>query len=79
MKEKLSRSELLDLMEKVIAHDATEKQVDEWKYIIRCNVPHPQLNKLIRSGLSPEEIIDRALAYQPVQLGRSSLEVEGTE
>ena len=75
MTSKLSRNELIELGERVLAHDGTEQEVDEWLDIIQSNVPHPEVgNLMFQSELSVEEIIDLALAYQPVPLGPSSLE-----
>jgi hypothetical protein len=72
---KLSRSELIELVQKVLDIEGTEQQLDERLYLIRCNVPDPGVLDLIYgTELSAEEIIDRALAYQPVLLGPSSLD-----
>ena len=75
MVKKLSRIEMIELLKKIIDVAGSERQLDEWLYLIRCNVPHPEVGDLIfRTELSAEEIIDRALAYQPVLLGPSSLD-----
>ncbi len=72
---KLSRRELIELVEKVLNVEGTEQQLDERLYLIRCSVPDPGVLDLIYgTELSAEEIIDRALAYQPVLLGPSSLD-----
>ena len=71
---KLSRIELIALVEKLHSDEGTEQQDAEWLDLVCKNVPHPQIGRLLRSELCAEEIIDRALAYQPVPLGPSSLE-----
>lgn len=71
---KLSRDELIELVEKLLSIEGTEQQEAEWRYIIRCNVPDPGVGDLYGTELSAKEIIDRALAYQPVLLGPSSLD-----
>ena len=73
MVEKLSRKQLIELVEKLLSNEGTEQQDDEWLHLVKCNVPHPRMNNLIyRTDLSAEEIIDQALAYEPVPLGPSS-------
>ena len=71
---KLSRSELIELVEKLLSNEGTEQQDAEWLHLVCCNVPDPGVIDLIQMELPAEEIIDRALAYQPVPLGPSSLE-----
>lgn len=69
---------MIELVDKVFAHEGTEQQGDEWLDTIQCHVPHPEVgNLMFQSELSAEEIINRALAYQPVQLGPSSLKSSG--
>lgn len=75
MSNKLTRNELVELAEKILNIEGTEQQLVEWRHLIRCNVPDPGVIDLMyETELSAEEIIDRALAYQPVLLGPSSLE-----
>lgn len=71
---KLSRSELIELVEKLLSNEGTEQQDVEWLHLVCCNVPDPGVIDLIRMELSAMEIVDRALAYQPVRLGPSSLD-----
>ena len=80
MMDKLSRSELIELVEKVLNIEGTEQQLAEWRYIIRCNVPDPEVTDMIyETELSAEEIIDRALAYQPVMLGPGTVDMSSEE
>ena len=75
MMKKLSRTEMIELLEKILNVEGSERQLDRWLYHIECNVPHPEVGNLVyKTKLSAEEIIDRALAYQPVLLGPSSLD-----
>ena len=45
------------------------KEIDELLNILKKNVPDPAVSDLIYwDDLSPEEIIDKALSYKPIQL-----------
>ncbi len=71
----LSRNELIDLVEKIMEDQGNEQEIDQWLEIIDQNVPHPEISNLIfwnDKDCSAAEIVDTALAYQPILLPPSS-------
>lgn len=71
MIEKLTREELISLVSKIVECEGTEEEIDEMIEIVKNNVPHPEVSDLIywnEEDLTPEQIVDIALAYKPVQL-----------
>lgn len=76
---KLSKEELVELLKKLISGIGTEEQDELWLKQIEQSVPHPEVVNLIfwdERNLSPEEIIDEALAYKPIILGAPTLTSE---
>jgi len=70
---KLSKVELVDLVRRICAAEGTEEQQEEMMNLLRANVPHPEVSDLIYYPpgdveLSPEEIVELALAYKPIRL-----------
>lgn len=71
MENKLSRLELIELVEKIMKLKGTEEQIDNMIEELERNVPHPEVSDLIfwnEEELTPEKIVDIALAYKPIQL-----------
>jgi translation elongation factor EF-4 len=66
----MSREELIELVNEIIdVKGKTEEQIDELVEILIKNVPHPAVTDLIYfENLTPEEIVDKALSYKPIQL-----------
>jgi len=66
----MTREKLIDLVKEIITvENKTEKEIDELLNILKKNVPDPAVSDLIYwNDLSPEEIIDKALSYKPIQL-----------
>jgi hypothetical protein len=66
----MERKELIDIVNKIISIDGkTEAEINELVLILSKNVPHPAVSDLIYfDTLTPEEIIDKALSYKPIQL-----------
>ncbi len=67
MTNKLSREELIILVEKIINCEGTEEEIDQMIEIVEKNVPHPEVSDLIfwdEEDLSPEQIVDKALNYK---------------
>lgn len=70
------RSDLIRLVQHIMAAQGTEEEIAQWVNDFKNRVPHPHAANLIyyphRSGLgndpSAEEIVDAALAYKPIQL-----------
>lgn len=71
MESKLSKLELIELVEKIMKSKGTEEEIDNMIEEIERNVPHPEVSDLIfwnEEELTPEQIVDIALAYKPIQL-----------
>lgn len=67
----LSRQELIALVTKIVNAEGTEEELDQWLEMVMRQVPHPQVSDLIfwhGPELTPEEIVDAALSYQPIVL-----------
>ncbi|MEK4043311.1 hypothetical protein NSU18_06575 [Paenibacillus sp. FSL H8-0048] len=67
----LSRQQLISLVTKIVNAEGTEAELDEWMEVVASNVPHPGVSNLIfwnEPELTPEEIVDAALSYQPIVL-----------
>ncbi|MDP1511233.1 bacteriocin immunity protein [Paenibacillus sp. CMAA1739] len=70
-RQKLNRSELIQLVEKIIRCEGTEEELDNMLNVVMQNTPHPEISNLIYwddRGLSAAEIVDEALRYQPIIL-----------
>ena len=71
MEKKLSRLELIELVDKIMKSKGTEEEIDNMIEELEKNVPHPEVSDLIfwnEEELTPEQIVDIALAYKPIQL-----------
>jgi hypothetical protein len=70
----MTRDELVQAVRRIIDADGTEAELHELMALVERNVPHPAVSDLIfypPNGveLSAEEVIEIALAYQPIQSG----------
>jgi hypothetical protein len=69
---RLAKSELIRLVDDIMnARFATDEDLNEALEIFKANVPHPQASDLIfysEREMTPEEIVNIALAYKPIQL-----------
>ncbi len=71
MTQKLSREELVRLVEKIIRVEGTEEEIDAMLDLFGRSVPDPEAERLIYwsdEDLTAEEIVDRALSYKPIIL-----------
>lgn len=71
MPPQMPRNELVQLVDRIVRSDGTEQQIDEWIQTFAANVPHPEVCNLIfyvDPPLTAEQIVDKALAYQPIRL-----------
>lgn len=78
----MSRDELIDLVRRIMAAEGeTEEEADALVELFEANVPHPRASNLIfwpeheigeRRELTPEEVVDLALSYEPIPLGPAS-------
>jgi len=66
----MTREELINLVKDILdLENKTEKEIDKLMDILKQNVPDPDVSDLIYwNDLTPEEIVDRALRYKPIQL-----------
>ena len=71
MLKKLTREELINLVNKIVECEGSEEEIDEMIEVVKRNVPHPEISDLIywnEEELTPEQIVDKALDYKPIQL-----------
>src|SRR5215211_1961755 len=75
MTQRLSRDELVDLVGKLMRAEGSAVDLEAWLDLIERNVPCPTgyVSDLIfwppdGQDLSAEEVVDRALAYRPIEL-----------
>lgn len=64
------REELIKLVKDIVnVENKTEKEIDKLTKILEQNVPDPEVSNLIYyNELTPEEIVDKALSYKPINL-----------
>lgn len=66
-----TRDELIELVRKISECDGTEDEINSWILLLEESVPHPSVSDLIfypDKPLTPAEIVDEALAYNPLFL-----------
>lgn len=71
MLKKLTRDELIKLVNKIVECEGSEEEIDEMIEVVKRNVLHPEISDLIfwnEEELTPEQIVDKALEYKPIQL-----------
>ena len=71
MLKKLTREELTNLVNKIVECEGSEEEIDEMIEIVKRTVPHPEISDLIywnEEELTPEQIVDKALNYKPIEL-----------
>lgn len=71
MDRKLSKEELIDLVEKICDVCGDEDQIDNWIEIIEKETGCPEVSDYIyweKENLSPKEIVETALSYKPILL-----------
>ncbi|SKA06308.1 hypothetical protein SAMN04488128_102546 [Chitinophaga eiseniae] len=65
----MTRSELINIVRKIANAEGSEKEQDRLLDLLMQNVPDPDVaNYIFCDDLTPEEIVDKALAYKPIQL-----------
>lgn len=73
MREKLSKAELIQLVEKIISGQGTEQEIYKWLKLVELNVPDQGVSDIIYwpstrgqpDNLTAEQIVDIALSYKP--------------
>ena len=67
--EKLTRDELVELVRKTMNCEGSEEEIDEMTFLLMKNVIDPQVtNYIYYDEKTPEEVVDLALSYKPIQL-----------
>ncbi|MGE1102025.1 bacteriocin immunity protein [Peribacillus simplex] len=67
MSKKLSKEELVELVNKICNPQLSDEEVSEYIEILEDNIPHPAPSDLIfwnDEDLSPEEVVEIFLAYK---------------
>ena len=62
---------LINLVNKIVECEGSEEEIDEMIDMVKKNVPYPDISDLIywnEEELTPEQIVDKALEYKPMQL-----------
>jgi hypothetical protein len=65
------REELIALVRRIVGCEGTEEAIEAWLDELQSRVPHPAVTDLIyhhEPELTPEEVVDVALAYRAVPL-----------
>lgn len=69
MNNKMGRNELIKLVKKIMDCEGTEEEIDGMISKLEQNVIDPDVSDYIYyDALTPEQIVDKALAYKPIVL-----------
>jgi hypothetical protein len=72
--QKLTRQEMIDLVERLMLGDGSEEDAGKWLESLEASTSNPNVGDLIfypapgNENLSAEEIVDRACEYRPFEL-----------
>ena len=65
----MTREELILLVDKIMKCQGSEEEIDEMMELLEKNVIDPEVsNYIFYEENTPEEVIDKALAYKPIIL-----------
>lgn len=65
----MTREELISLVEKIMKCQGSEEEIDEMIKLLEKNVVDPEVtNYIFYEENTPEEVVDKALAYKPILL-----------
>jgi hypothetical protein len=65
----MTRDELILLVDKIMKCQGSEKEIDEMIKLLKKNVIDPEVtNYIFYEENTPEEVVDKALAYKPIVL-----------
>ena len=65
----MTREELIRLVEKIMVAEGTEQELDAMLDLLMDKVADPEVsNYIYYDDLTPEQVVDKALAYRPIQL-----------
>jgi hypothetical protein len=62
---------MIEVVEHLMRGEGDDDQVAAWLEALRRSAPHPRISDLIfypEEDLTAEQIVDRALAYRPIEL-----------
>ncbi len=65
------RQQLIELVRKISQATGSEAEINNWITLVENSVPHPAVSDLIfhpSEEMTPEEVVDKALSYRPIQL-----------
>ncbi|WP_228811675.1 hypothetical protein [Nocardia otitidiscaviarum] len=70
----LDRGQLVELVARIASAEGSDEQLDEWLTQLTNTVADPRISDYIfwdfsDPPLTPEQIVDKALAYRPIELG----------
>ncbi|WP_309398744.1 bacteriocin immunity protein [Cerasicoccus maritimus] len=71
MKPKLTREELIALVERIENAEGSENEIDRMIEVLEENVPDPNVSDLIfypEEKMTAAQVVDKALAYTPITL-----------
>ncbi|NKY46070.1 hypothetical protein [Nocardia cerradoensis] len=71
---RLDRKQLIELVARIQNVEGSEEQLDEWLMQLQDSVADPHISDHLfwdfsDPPLTPEQIVDKALAYRPIVLG----------
>lgn len=65
----MTREELILLVDKIMKCQGSEKEIDEMMELLEKNVIDPEVsNYIFYEENTPEDVIDKELAYKPIFL-----------
>ena len=65
----MTREELIALVDKIMKCQGSEKEIDKMIELLEQNVTDPEVtNYIFYEESTPEEVVDKALAYRPIIL-----------
>ena len=65
----MTREELIALVDKIMKCQGSEKEIDKMIELLEQNVTDPEVTDYIfYEENTPEEVVDKALAYRPIIL-----------
>lgn len=80
MSSKLTKQELVNLVDRIMnAEYSSEEERDGWIELLEKNVLYPEVSDLIfysDKEMTPEEVVEAALAYRPIILPAKSSDDE---
>ena len=69
MRNELSRQEIIELINQIIACEGTEQEQEALTHKLKEGVLDPEIiTYVFLSEMTPEEIADKALSYKPICL-----------